>query len=187
MSGVSFALLRHASTLWNESGRLQGAADIRLSRKGRTMAARWCLPAPYADWPRLASPLTRARQTAQLLKPLAAFTIERRLHEVRFGLWEGRVIADIEAKRRRRSFAPGGEAPPQLKRRLRDWAAGLARSGEPAVAVTHKGVIRAVRRLACLRGEWRDDCLQVFTAYDDGTIVLKEADVALEVALAIER
>lgn len=179
MSGVPFALLRHASTPWNERGRLQGAADIRLSRLGKTAAARWRLPAPYDEWPRLASPLTRARQTAELLKPLASFTVERRLHEVRFGLWEGRVIAEIEAKRRRRSFAPGGEPPPQLKRRLCDWAAGLARAGTPAVAVTHKGVIRAMRRLARERGEWRDDCLQLFTAYDDGTIVLAQADVAL--------
>ncbi|HYC64415.1 MAG TPA: histidine phosphatase family protein [Reyranellaceae bacterium] len=179
MSGVPFALLRHAPTLWNESGRLQGAADIRLSRSGRIVAAGWRLPAPYDEWRRLASPLTRARQTAALLKPIATFGVERRLHEVRFGLWEGRVIAEIEAMRRRRSFAPGGEPPPQLKRRLRDWAAGLARAGEPAVGVTHKGVIRAVRRLARVRGEWRDDCLQVFTAYADGTIALEAADVAL--------
>ena len=179
MNGVPFALLRHAPTLWNESGRLQGAADIRLSRSGKSVAAGWRLPSPYDEWPRLASPLTRARQTAALLKPVAAFDIERRLHEVRFGLWEGCVIAEIEAKRRRRSFAPGGEPPPQLKRRLRDWAAGLARAGEPALGITHKGIIRAVRRLACVRGDWRDDCLQVFMAYADGTIMLKNADVAL--------
>ena len=32
MSGVLFVLMRHAPTPWNEAGRLQGSADIGLSR-----------------------------------------------------------------------------------------------------------------------------------------------------------
>ena len=179
MSGVAFALLRHAPTLWNEAGRLQGTSDVPLSLAGRIAAARWRLPAPYDDWRRVASPLARARHTASLLQPVKPFTVERRLREVCFGLWEGRSIAELEARRRRARLAPGGEPPAQLKRRLRDWAAAVARSGKPAVAVTHKGVIRAMRRLAGERGAWRDDRLQVFAAHADGTIELCRGDVAL--------
>jgi broad specificity phosphatase PhoE len=186
MSGVSFALLRHAPTLWNEHGRLQGTSDVPLSRAGRTAAARWRLPAPYGDWRRVASPLTRARHTASLLQPVRDFTIERRLREVCFGLWEGRSIAELEARRRRAQFAPGGEPPAELKRRLREWAAAVARTGEPALAVTHKGVIRAVRRLAGERGPWRDDHLQVFIAHPDGTMELECADIALLVGFPQE-
>jgi len=182
VSGVAFALLRHAPTLWNESGRLQGTSDVPLSRAGRTAAARWRLPAPYDEWRRVASPLTRARHTARLLQPVKDFTVERRLREVCFGLWEGRSIAELEARRRRARFAPGGEPPAELKRRLREWAAAVARTGEPALAVTHKGVIRAMRRLAGERGAWRDDRLQVFTAHADGEIELAQSDVALLVA-----
>jgi broad specificity phosphatase PhoE len=179
MSGVPFALMRHAPTLWNDWDLLQGSTDIPLSRVGKSLAATWRLPAPYESWARVASPLTRARQTASLVQPVAPFMIERRLREVRFGLWEGRSIAELAAQRRRRSFAPGGEPPGELKRRLRDWAASVARSGQPVVAVSHKGVIRAVRRLAGLRGEWQDGCLQVFTAHADGRIVATARDVAL--------
>lgn len=179
MSGVLFALMRHAPTPWNEAGRLQGSADIGLSRKGKALAARWCLPAPYDAWPRLASPLRRARQTAALLQPAAAFAVERRLREVRFGVWEGRRIVDLAAQRQRGRLAPGVEPPAQLKRRLRDWAATLARGGQPAVAVAHKGVVRAMRRLAGAHGAWRDDCLHVFAAQSDGTVRLVEANVAL--------
>ena len=167
---VLFALMRHAPTIWNEDGRLQGAADIGLSRKGKVLAARWCLPPPYDDWRRVASPLRRARQTAQLLTPAKAFAVERGLREVRFGVWEGRLLAELERRRRRGFLAPGMEPPPQLKRRLRDWAAGVAKAGEPLVGVSHKGVIRAMRRLAGARGAWRDDSLQVFEARDDGTV-----------------
>jgi broad specificity phosphatase PhoE len=179
MSGVAFALLRHAPTLWNESGRLQGTSDVPLSRAGRTAAARWRVPAPYDEWRRMASPLMRARHTARLLQPVKDFTVERRLREVCFGLWEGRSIAELEARRRRARFAPGGEPPAELKRRLREWAATVARTGEPALAVTHKGVIRAMRRLAGERGTWQDGHLQVFTAHLDGTIELAHADVSL--------
>ncbi len=176
---VSFALMRHAPTLWNENGRLQGSADIGLSRRGKALAARWRLPAPYDAWSRRASPLLRARQTAALVQPAGPFTIERRLREVRFGVWEGRLIDELERRRRRVRVVPGGEPPPELKRRLCDWAAELVRAGHPAVAVTHKGVIRAMRRLAGARGDWRDDCLHVFTAERDGTVRLVQANVPL--------
>ena len=181
MSGVLFVLMRHAPTPWNEAGRLQGSADIGLSRRGKALAARWRLPAPYDAWPRLASPLRRARQTAALVQPAAAFAVERRLREVCFGAWEGRLIVDLEGRRKRGRLAPGVEPPPQMKRRLRDWAAALARGGQPAVAVAHKGVIRAMRRLAraqgSWRGNWRDDCLHVFSAESDGTVRLVQANV----------
>jgi len=176
---VHFALLRHAPTIWNEAGRLQGSADICLSRAGKTLAAQWRLPPPYDAWRRIASPLMRARQTAQLLKPSMGFTLEPRLREVRFGVWEGRLLAELERRRKRGFLAPGMEPPAQLKRRLRDWVSHVARGGEPLVGVSHKGVIRAMRRLAGARGAWRDDCLQLFAAQHDGTLNLVRDDVAL--------
>lgn len=176
---VLFALLRHAPTIWNEAGRLQGSADICLSRAGKTLAEQWNLPPPYDAWRRVASPLMRARQTAQLLKPALAFTLEPRLREVRFGVWEGRLLAELERRRKRGFLAPGMEPPAQLKRRLRDWASHVARAGVPVLGVSHKGVIRAMRRLAGAREAWTDDCLQLFAAQDDGTVRLVRDDVAL--------
>ena len=71
MSGVAFALLRHASTVWNEEGRLQGMTDTILSPKGEADARTWCLPSPADGWKRVCSPLKRACRTAELLQPAA--------------------------------------------------------------------------------------------------------------------
>ena len=72
MSGVPFAILRHASTAWNEERRLQGLTDTTLSPAGEAEARRWRLPPPADGWPRMSSPLQRARRTAELLRPAAA-------------------------------------------------------------------------------------------------------------------
>ena len=101
MSAVPFALLRHAPTVWNEAGRLQGLTDTALSAAGEAAARRWRLPVPADRWRRLASPLGRARRTAELIRPAAAVTVESRLREMSFGEWEGRTLADLRATRRR--------------------------------------------------------------------------------------
>ena len=53
MSGVPFAILRHASTAWNEERRLQGLTDTTLSATGEADARSWRLPMPAAGWLRL--------------------------------------------------------------------------------------------------------------------------------------
>ena len=95
MSGVPFAILRHASTAWNEQRRLQGLTDTTLSAAGEAEARRWRLPPPSAGWRRLSSPLQRARRTAELLQPPAAVTIDSALREMSFGVWEGYTIAEL--------------------------------------------------------------------------------------------
>ena len=57
MSGVPFAVLRHAPTVWNAAGRLQGLTDIPLSPEGEAAARAWRLPAPAERWERVCSPL----------------------------------------------------------------------------------------------------------------------------------
>jgi len=46
MSGVPFAILRHAATAWNEARRLQGLTDTTLSAAGEADARSWRLPPP---------------------------------------------------------------------------------------------------------------------------------------------
>ena len=95
MSGVPFAILRHASTAWNEERRLQGLTDTPLSAAGEADARSWRLPPPAAGWSRVSSPLQRARRTAELLQPSAAVTVDSALREVSFGVWEGHTIAEL--------------------------------------------------------------------------------------------
>ncbi len=151
MSGIPFAILRHAPTDWNASGRLQGLTDTPLSKEGETLAARWRLPAPADRWPRQSSPLQRARRTAELLRPSTPVTVCAALREMSFGIWEGHSLAELR-RLGGESFAaaeaagldflpPGGESPRMTMRRIGDWATSLT---EPVVAVSHKAAIRAL-------------------------------------------
>jgi len=63
---ITIDVLRHASTEWNELGRMQGRRDVPLSDAGRAQAAAWRVEPVEGcvDW--CTSPLQRATQTARL-------------------------------------------------------------------------------------------------------------------------
>ena len=150
-------LVRHGPTEWNESGRIQGRADIDLSQRGRAQVARWRLPAVWAEARMLSSPLRRARETAAILTGRTP-TIDHRLIEMDWGRFQGRRLADLRAEApdvmpaneaRGLDFRPpGGESPREVCARLRSLLAELAADPRPVVAVCHKGVIRAALVLA---------------------------------------
>jgi broad specificity phosphatase PhoE len=196
MSGVAFAILRHAPTGWNAEGRLQGLTDIPLSPDGEAAARSWRLPAPADRWPRTCSPLQRARRTAELVQPSTPVAVDSRLREMSFGVWEGRSVAQLRAEGGER-FAdaerlgldfhpPGGESPRIAMDRIAGWTREIARNGEPVVAVSHKAAIRALLALATgwdmtgrqpVRLDWR--CLHFFTAHGDGQVMLDRPNVPL--------
>ena len=192
---IRLVLLRHASTEWNERGRIQGRADVPLSAEGRATAAGWRLPHPEAM--RVSSPLTRARDTFQCMD-MDGFEIESRLTEMDWGRWEGRRLADLrrefgaamaENEARGLDFHPdGGESPRDVQKRVRPWLADIARRGHPIVAVTHKGVIRAIFALASgwdmttvapQRLRW--DCAHLFTVGADGNAAVERLNFPLAV------
>ena len=98
----------------------------------------------------VSSPLARCVETAALIGASSAER-EPRLAEMSWGAWEGRRLPDLRAELGRAmeeneargwDFRPaGGESPREVLVRVRSWLAGLA---EPTLAVTHRGVIRAV-------------------------------------------
>lgn len=198
MTGVSFAILRHASTAWNEDGRLQGLTDTTLSARGEADARTWRLPAPADGWKRVCSPLQRARRTAELLQPGAPVAVDSRLREMGFGVWEGYTIAElrravgekfVDAERRGLDFhPPGGESPRMVMARIGQWTSEVARSNEPVVAVSHKAAIRALLALATgwdmtgrqpLKLDWR--CVHFFVARPDGRVSVDRVNVPLSV------
>jgi probable phosphoglycerate mutase len=150
-------LIRHGATAWNESGRIQGRADLGLSTHGRAEVALWRLPLAWAQARWLTSPLRRAQETAALLTDRPVL-VEPRLIEMDWGEWEGRRGVDLRAEApaalaRREAQGldlrpPGGESPREVCARLRALAAELAADPAPVVAVCHKGVIRAALALA---------------------------------------
>lgn len=153
---VTVAFIRHGITAWNLEGRIQGRADVPLSPAGREILAARVLPQGLKDLTWVASPLIRARETAAILsgRAIEEIEVDVRLAEMSWGQWEGEVLEDL---RRRHGLTmadnearglhfrpPGGESPFEVQARVRDWLAKIARAGDDVVAVTHKGVIRAL-------------------------------------------
>ncbi len=152
---VDVVMVRHATTDWNEWRRIQGHSDIPLNEHGRAQAGRWRFDATGYRW--IASPLKRALETARLL---GATSVERepRLLEMHWGEWEGRTLSELREElgeamslneARGLDFRPtGGESPREVQARLASWLNDVSQQTAPCVAVTHKGVIRALMAFA---------------------------------------
>ena len=158
------AVIRHGRTAWTEAKRLQGRTDTRLSPAGAAAVRAWRLPAEIAAFDWFSSPLRRCRETAALLRGQAAdmddpaVQVESRLIEMSFGSWEGRTLAELRATygpamARREAQGldfrpPEGESPRDVQARLRPWLAARGAARRDSIAVTHRGVIRALYALA---------------------------------------
>lgn len=150
------ALLRHGPTAWTREHRLQGRVDMPLDQAGRETVSGWRLPSDVRDSLWVTSPLMRCVDTAALLRLDAS--VDPRLIEMDWGLWEGRTLAELRANRAQAIDAmeargldlqpPGGESPRAVQERLKPFLEEIARRGKPMGAVTHKGVIRALLALA---------------------------------------
>ncbi|MET1027152.1 MAG: histidine phosphatase family protein [Dongiaceae bacterium] len=192
------AVIRHAPTPWNTAKRLQGHSDIALDAAGRKTAAGWrAAAASWADWRLLVSPLSRARETADLLFPGRSLTVEPRLIEMSFGDWEGQTLAALrdlpgadvnERETLGLDFhAPGGESPRQVQERLRPLLMEIAEDGRDTVWICHKAVLRALYALA-IRWDMKAKppeklqfgCAHLFTLGADGAPRLEQLNLSLQ-------
>ena len=157
--------IRHGETSWNAQGRLQGTRDIALNDLGRQQAVH--AGKILADLfkrdgrdssalPFVASPLSRARMTMELLRgalslPPDNYTLDDRLREIGYGVWEGATLAEMQAadpalyaKRltAKWTMAPeGGETYAEVQHRMREWYDSVHAD---TVAVAHGGTARAL-------------------------------------------
>src|SRR6266852_6014115 len=159
---ILLAMLRHGDTAWSAEGRIQGRSDVPLSDAGRLAVQSVRLPKICAEMRVITSPLARCVETAALLgAPQAAR--EPRLIETSWGEWEGRRLAEVreelgaamaQNEARGWDFRPaGGESPREVLAPVRSWLAELS---VPTLAITHRGVIRAIYAAAAgwdLRGK----------------------------------
>lgn len=149
-------MIRHAATSWNRETRIQGLSDIPIDDDARREAVLWRLPKKFHNAVWFSSPLIRAMETARLLggdpQP------DERLIEMDWGEWEGNTLENLRStlgdkmrdnENRGLDFRPpGGESPRDMQARIRPWLNDIARSQAQTIAVTHKGVIRAVIAMA---------------------------------------
>ncbi|TAK37938.1 MAG: histidine phosphatase family protein [Lysobacteraceae bacterium] len=134
-------LARHGETPWNAEGRYQGREDIPLSPTGEAQAR--ALGERLRDFRvdrAVASPLSRARRTAELALGEARaplLSLDEGFLEIAHGSWEGLLAGEIRERDPERARAwreapqevlmPGGESLRQVLDRA--WPA-LQRAGE---------------------------------------------------------
>ena len=154
-------LLRHGQTEFNREGRFQGHVDSSLTDLGIRQAEAMGrlvsdLIGKETDWQIIASPLGRARHTAEIVATetgLTSIEIDPRLIEITVGEWDGRLRAEIEAEagpafiRSGWDFsAPNGEPFEDVVARTSAWLESLP--PEPArhvIAISHGVTTRVLR------------------------------------------
>lgn len=167
-------LLRHGETDWNAGDRYQGRTDVELNAVGERQARRAAvgpvgdLLEEAAELVAVASPLARARRTAEILLEArvgaADLALDDQLMELHGGDWEGLELTAIAQRwpEEHRSWravpaldagpvggetlrAAGERALGALRGRVPQHWADTPRDGggQTLLAVAHGGVIRA--------------------------------------------
>ena len=143
-------LVRHGETDWNLERRVQGATDIPLNDTGRSQARATGALLATEHWDAvLASPLSRARETADIIAAelgLPAPLTNSAFVERRYGDAEGLVHYEIDARFPGDTPVPGRETRDEVAARVLPALMAVVeeRRGQSIVVVTHGGVIRSV-------------------------------------------
>ncbi|MET3853699.1 histidine phosphatase family protein [Rhizobium sp. OAE497] len=185
-------VVRHGQTDWNAERRLQGQKDIPLNAIGREQARlngidlAEILKVEGIAFDFVASPLTRTRQTMEIVRTAMGidprgYRTDERLVEVSFGDWEGFTLKELKVTQRDRvsernlnkwDFIPPGDDAESYE--IMSWrsASWLNSVDKPTVCVTHGGVIRSLFKMIgdvpkheAAEGEiWQDRILKIDTA-----------------------
>ncbi|PIC57147.1 histidine phosphatase family protein [Sporosarcina sp. P12(2017)] len=93
--------VRHGVTAWNKEGRAQGSSNIPLDEEGMETVKKLALRLADEDWDLIfTSPMTRARQTADLIAAQSGIEVmeDDRLRERSGGLIEGTTEQERQQK-----------------------------------------------------------------------------------------
>ncbi|MGI6877558.1 histidine phosphatase family protein [Microbacterium sp. gxy059] len=146
------ALVRHGQTEWNREGRLQGLSDIPLNDTGRAQAAAAAEALRGGDWELLvASPLVRARETAEIIGSalgLGEPAVRPDLRERAYGDAEGMRLEEYWERYPGGVEIPGAETDEEVVARARRELRAIAddAEGRPVIAVAHGGLIARLLR-----------------------------------------
>ncbi len=160
---MTILLVRHGETGWNRERRYQGWLDSPLTERGIAQASaigRLLVSLPdAADRTIVASPLGRARRTAEIirdqLRGIGSLRVDELLRELTMGSWDGLTFNQIEAispgifEREGPEWcfaSPDGESYTGFAGRVGEW---LGEQDEPltTLVVAHGLVSRVLRGL----------------------------------------
>lgn len=156
-------LIRHAATEAADKKKFVGSTDVEASQDGLARLDRFeAVLEQYRPELWLCSPMKRALQTARKIHALCGgkgeITLDERLREIDFGIWEMKTFSEIVKAEPERvdewakyiDFTfPGGEAVVAFQNRIADIFSALQRlPAKEICVVTHGGVIRTMICLA---------------------------------------
>jgi broad specificity phosphatase PhoE len=157
---MTIFLVRHGETEWNRARRYQGWSDSALTARGVAQASAIgqrlrALP-ETADAEIVASPIGRARRTAEIIAEAlgrtAPLRFDERLREISLGSWDGLNRADIRTRLGAKFeefewyfHTPDGESYDGFRGRIAEWLREVGDS--PVIAVSHGVVTRVLRGL----------------------------------------
>lgn len=172
MKTYTIHLIRHGMTEGNRDGRYIGRTDLPLSPEGLAALLRLKERYEYPGGVRFfTSPLTRCRQTLEVLYPGCQPEVVEGLAECDFGDWEGKTIAELKTDERFLRWVegtertiPGGEDSEDFRRRVCTAFEGvvndLIHNGDTeAVICTHGGVVSMLMQIYSLPRLEPKDCL----------------------------
>lgn len=154
MTNTHLGLLRHGQTDWNINFLLQGVTDIPMNQTGIEQVKLAAKAIRTEDWDVIiTSPLSRARQTAEIIASLHGYTevIEQELLiERSFGEAEGLSHDQWRAKYSNLDVIPGGESRTQLVERSRLLLETISQelAGKRVLAISHGALIRTLIAIA---------------------------------------
>jgi probable phosphoglycerate mutase len=142
-------LARHGETEWSRARRHTGRTDIPLTARGEEQAAALGSRLRGVEFALvLASPLERARRTAELAGFGDALAFDEDLVEVDYGEYEGRTTAEIRRARPDwdlwRDGCPGGETIAEAAARAERVIARVRAVDGPVLLVGHGHLTRTL-------------------------------------------
>jgi broad specificity phosphatase PhoE len=142
-------LARHGETEWSLAGRHTGRTDVPLTAAGERQAAALGERLRGVSFALvLASPLERARRTAELAGFGDALALDPDLMEVDYGEYEGRTTAEIQRARPDwdlwRDGCPGGETIADAAARAERVLARVRTVDGPVLLVGHGHLTRTL-------------------------------------------
>lgn len=156
MPETRFGLFRHGQTDWNLKFLLQGVTDIPMNETGIQQVRLAAQAISGDDWDViLTSPLSRARQTAEIISDYVGFdevVDEGLLIERSFGEAEGLSHEQWRDKYSSLDEIPGGESRSQLAIRSQLLLDNVAKqfAGKRILAVSHGALIRTLIAIASM-------------------------------------
>ncbi len=154
---MQLILIRHGETLWNKEGRVQGTSDVELNAAGKKQAE--LLALSLKDHPLEAihaSPLKRARQTAEIINEFHHLDIQTHwdLMEMDQGDFEGFSFKELMINEKEflqkwisdpvSVKMPNGESLSELQKRAWSAMEEIISKSQNALIVSHNFTIAAI-------------------------------------------